>query len=124
MPEQQEKPLEFIASSRDDLSAMPQDVKDVFGQALWEAQTGGKHVDAKPLKGFGGAGVLEVVTDDAGGTYRAIYTVKFDKAVYVLHAFQKKSKRGIATPKTEIDNIKNRLKVAESHYAKHYEKDE
>jgi len=124
MAEQQEKPLEFIASSRDDLSAMPEDVKDVFGQALWEAQTGGKHVDAKVLKGFGGAGVLEVVTDDADGTYRAVYTVKLGKAVYVLHTFQKKSKRGIATPKAEVDKIKSRLKLAESHYAKHYEKDD
>jgi phage-related protein len=123
MAERQAKPLEFVTSSRDDLRSMPEDVKDVFGQALWEAQTGGKHIDAKPLRGFGGASVMEVVTNDAGGTYRAVYTVKFDKAVYVLHVFKKKSKRGVATPKAEIEKIKSRLKIAEAHYAKHYEKD-
>ncbi|HBT53285.1 MAG TPA: hypothetical protein DEA84_07215 [Erwinia persicina] len=76
------------------------------------AQRGEKHQDAKALKGFGSAGVLEVVEDDIGGTYRAVYTVRFAEAVFVLHAFQKKSKRGIATPKEDIDIIKNRLKVA------------
>lgn len=119
-----EKPLEFVASSRDDPSAMPQEVKDVFGQALWEAQIGGKHVDAKPLKGFGGSGVLEVIAYEAGGTYRAVYTVKFRKAVYVLHAFQKKSKRGIATPRSDIEKIKSRLKLAEAHYAESYGKED
>jgi len=82
------------------------------GGALWEAQTGGKAGWAKPLKGFGGAGVLEVVDDHDGDTYRAVYTVRFAGVVYVLHAFQKKSKHGIATPKHEIALIEQRLKRA------------
>lgn len=77
------------------------------------AQRSEKYDAVKVMKGFGGAGVLEVVEDDIGGTYRAVYTVKFDEAVFVLHAFQKKSKRGIATPKEDMDIIRNRLKVAE-----------
>ena len=110
------KPLFWIASSRDDLQAFPEEVKDVMGFALYEAQLGGKHVDAKPLKGFGGAGVLEIVEDFSGNTYRAVYTVKFAGAVYVLDAFQKKSKKGAKTPKGDIDRIKGRLKIAEDHY--------
>jgi len=78
---------------------------------------GAKHPDSKPLKGFGGAGVLEVVEDDRGSTYRAIYTVKFAGIIYVLHAFQKKSKSGIRTPLNEIDKVRRRLKEAEKHYA-------
>ena len=105
-------PLEFAGSSRDDLSAFPIEVKQHIGFALRFAQTGGKHPDAKPLKGFGGAGVVEVVENHDGGTYRAVYTVRFASAVYVLHVFQKKSKRGIATPKAEIDLIKKRLREA------------
>jgi phage-related protein len=89
----------------------------VFGQALFDAQLGEKHPAAKPLRGFGGAGVLEIVEDEAGSTYRAIYTVRFAGVVYVLHAFQKKSKRGIKTPPQEIDKVRNRLKEAEKHYA-------
>jgi phage-related protein len=84
--------------------------------ALFQAQTGGKHVDAKPLKGFGGAGVLEVVADQQGSTFRAVYTVRFAGAVYVLHAFQKKAKKGVKTPKAEWDLIRKRLKAAEEHY--------
>jgi phage-related protein len=84
-----------------------------MGFALYLAQTGEKHLAAKPLKGFGGAGVLEVVEDHDGDTFRAVYTVKFASAVYVLHAFQKKSKSGIKTPQTDIDLIKQRLKLAE-----------
>lgn len=102
---------------------MPDDVKSVFGFAIDQAETGGKHVDAKPLKGFGGAGVLEVVADDEGGTYRAVYTVKFKHAVYVLHVFQKKSKKGIATPAEEIEKIKKRLKLAEQHHKETYEQE-
>jgi phage-related protein len=79
--------------------AMPQDVKDTFGFAIYAAQAGGKHEDAKPLKGFKGAGVLEVVENHDGDTYRCVYTVKFSGVVYVLDAFQKKSKKGKATPK-------------------------
>jgi phage-related protein len=78
------------------------------------AQRGDKHDAAKSLKGFGGAGVLEIVEDDVGGTYRAVYTVKFAEAVFVLHCFQKKSKNGIATPKEDMDIIRARLKVAEA----------
>lgn len=80
-----------------------------MGYALFLAQTGGKHPDAKPLKGLGGAGVLEVVDDYDGNAFRAVYTVRFEGAVYVLHAFQKKSKKGIKTPKHEIDIVKQRL---------------
>jgi phage-related protein len=84
----------------------------MFGYALFLAQTGKRHPDAKPLKGFGGASVLEVVEDYRSDTYRAVYTVKFPEAVYVLHVFQKKSKHGIATPKQELELIKDRLKRA------------
>lgn len=83
------KSLYWVGSSKKDLQSLPADVQDVFGYALHVAQTGGKHTQAKPLKGFGGAGVLEVVEDYIGDTYRAVYTVKFGEAVYVLHAFQK-----------------------------------
>lgn len=93
------KPLEWVGSSKKELRAMPGDVIDVFGFALHLAQSCKKHDQAKPLKGFGGAGVLEVVEDYFGDTFRAVYTVKLANAVYVLHCFQKKSKQGIETPK-------------------------
>ena len=109
-----EKPLEWIASSYKDLMALPTDVRRFFGYALSLAQAGDQHDAAKVLKGFGSAGVLEVVEDDAGGTYRAVYTVRFEEAVFVLHCFQKKSKRGIATPKEDMNIIRARLKVAEA----------
>jgi phage-related protein len=101
----EEKALEWIASSYKDLMALPPDVRRRFGYALSLAQMGDQDDAAKVLKGFGGAGVLEVVEDDAGGTYRAVYTVKYAEAVFVLHCFQKKSKRGIATPKSDMDII-------------------
>ena len=110
----EEKPLEWIGSSHKDLMALPSDVRQLFGYALSLAQVGDQHDAAKVLKGFGGAGVIEVVEDDVGGTYRAVYTVKFKEAVFVLHCFQKKSKRGIATPKEDMDIIRARLKVAEA----------
>ena len=88
-----------------------------MGYALDFAQQGKKHPDAKPLKGFGGAGVLEIVDDYDGDTYRAVYTVKFSAAVYVLHCFQKKFKHGIATPQQDLDLIEIRLKRARDHYA-------
>ncbi|MDR2213176.1 MAG: type II toxin-antitoxin system RelE/ParE family toxin [Pseudomonadales bacterium] len=94
---------------------MPEDVQDTFGYALHLAQAGKKHEQAKPFKGFGSAGVLEVVEDDSGGTYRAVYTVRFQNAVYVLHCFQKKSTHGIATPKHDLDLIHERFKAAETH---------
>lgn len=97
-------------------SQLPGDVIREVGHALFVAQMGGKHDDAKPLRGFGGASVLEIVEDHDGDTYRAVYTVRFAEIVYVLHAFQKKSKKGIATPPHEIDKVKSRLKRAEEEY--------
>lgn len=111
---EEERPLEWIASSYKDLMALPSDVRRRFGYALSLAQMGDQDDAAKVLKGFGGSGVLEVVEDDAGGTYRAVYTVKFAEAVFVLHCFQKKSKRGVATPKADMDIIHARMKVAEA----------
>lgn len=108
------KPLIWISSSKKELMELPASVSRFFGYALNFAQHGNKHDAAKVLKGFGGAGVLEIVEDDAGGTYRAVYTVRFEQAVFVLHCFQKKSKSGIATPKKEIDLIHQRLKMAEA----------
>ena len=110
----QEKPLIWIGGSKKDLMALPLDVRKFFGHALDFAQRGDQHDAAKPLKGFGSAGVLEVVEGDSDGTYRAVYTVKFAQAVFVLHCFEKKSKRGIVTPKEDMDIIRARLKVAEA----------
>ena len=110
-----EKPLKWIGGSHKDLMTLPADVRRFFGFALSLAQAGDKHDAAKVLHGFGGAGVLEVVDDDLGGTYRAVYTVKFAEAVFVLHCFQKKSKRGIATPKEDMDIILTRLKIAQAY---------
>ncbi|MGP1397003.1 MAG: type II toxin-antitoxin system RelE/ParE family toxin [Inquilinaceae bacterium] len=95
--------------------AMPREVQDTFGYALYLAQIGMKHGDARPLKGFGSAGVLEIVESTSAGTFRAIYTVKIEDAVYVLHCFQKKSKRGIATPAADIETVRERLKAAQLH---------
>lgn len=111
------KPIIWIGSSRSDLSSFPEDVKDAIGYALYIAQRGGKHSDAKPLRGFGGAGILEIVEDHAGDTYRAVYTVRLAGRIYVLHVFQKKSKTGIKTPKAEIELIRSRLKRAEEERA-------
>ena len=108
------KPLIWMGSSKKDLMALPLAVRKFFGHALDVAQRGDRHDAAKPLKGFGSAGVLEVLEDDAGGTYRAVYTVRFAEAVFVLHCFQKKSKSGIATPKGDMETIRLRLKAAES----------
>lgn len=116
------KPLLWVGSSLADLRRFPEGVKDVFGFALYQAQRGAKHVAAKPLKGFGGAGVLEIVDDDQGGTYRAVYTVRLRAAVYVLHAFQKKSKKGIVTPQADMLKVRQRLKDAESHHKERYER--
>ena len=114
--EDQPKPVRRVGGSKEDLSAFPAEVRQRVGGALWEAQIGGKAPYAKPLKGFGGAGVLEIVDDFDGDTFRAVYTVRFAKAVYVLHAFQKKSKRGLATPKAELNLIDRRLRRAEEDY--------
>jgi phage-related protein len=115
-----EKPLFWIASSLQDLLAFPEAVQDEIGSALSVAQFGGKHPSAKPWKGTG-PGVLEIVEDHRGDAYRAIYTVKFAKAVYVLHAFQKKSPSGIRTPKRDVDLITQRLKLAQQDYEERHE---
>ena len=107
------RPLYWVESSKKDLLALPEDVVDVFGYALYLAQIGKKHEQARPLKGFGSAGVLEVVEDWEGNTYRAVYTVRFMCGVFVLQVFQKKAKRGIATRKADLDLIRDRLKAAE-----------
>jgi phage-related protein len=109
-----ERPLYWIGSSKKDLMGLPADVRRFFGHALNFAQKGEQHEAAKILKGFAGAGVLELVEDDADGTYRAVYTVKFKEVVFVLHCFQKKSKSGISTPQKEMEVIHARLKVAEA----------
>jgi phage-related protein len=110
------KPIEWISRSRDDLREFPEEVQQAMGFALYRAQLGKKHPNAKPLKGFKGSGVLEVVEDFDEDTYRTVYTVKFAEIVYVLHAFQKKSKHGIATAKQDVNLIEARLKRARDHY--------
>jgi phage-related protein len=107
------KPLIWVGSSRKDLLAFPEPVQDRVGYALYVAQRGGKHPDTKTLTGFGGAGVVEVVTDYRGDTFRAVYTLRYAGAVYVLHAFQKKSKTGRETPRRDIEMIEKRLREAE-----------
>jgi phage-related protein len=109
------KDIFWVGSSKKDLTVMPQMVRRNIGHALHVAQLGLKHEHAKPLKGFGSAGVVEVVESGKGATYRAVYTVKIADAVYVLHCFQKKSKKGIGTPKPDMDLIRDRLKEAEAH---------
>src|ERR1019366_1549340 len=108
-----ERPLIWVGSSRKDLRAFPRQVRRDTGKALYAAQQGETDPAAKPLKGFGGRSVLEIVADHDGDTWRAVYTVRFEEAIYVLHAFQKKSKKGIATPKKDIDLIHRRLAEAE-----------
>ena len=113
------KTVTWIGSAKQDLSRFPEAVKEDVGYALFEAQQGRTLPSVKPLKGFGGAGVLEIIERYDGDAYRAVYTVKFGEAVYVLHCFQKKSKSGIKTPPQEIEMIKRRLKMAEEkHRAK------
>jgi len=107
------KPVVWVGSSRADLRAFPGPVQDHLGYALYVAQLGGKHHTAKVLRGFGGSGVLEVVKDFRGDTFRAVYTLRYASAVYVLHAFQKKSKSGRETPHRDIEMIKRRIRQAE-----------
>jgi phage-related protein len=107
------KPLAWVGSAKRDLLALPEEVIDAFGYALYVAQTGKKHEEAKALHGFGSAGILEIVEDWRGNTYRAVYTVRFSAAVFVLHVFQKKAKHGIATPRQDMELIRARLNVAE-----------
>ena len=106
-----------MGSTRKDMMALPVAVKRTFGYGLYLAQLGGKSPDAKPFKGFHGAGILEIVEDYRGDTYRAVYTVRFSTKIYVLHVFQKKAKRGIATPKNEINLIRDRIKQVKIHFA-------
>jgi len=107
------KPVTWLGSSRNDLRDFPDPVQDHIGYALYVAQCGGKHRDAKVLTGFGGAGVVEIVKDHRGDTFRAVYTLHYAGAVYVLHAFQKKSKSGRATPRRDMELIKQRMREAE-----------
>lgn len=117
------KELRWIGRSRDNLREFPEAVRRNIGYALHFAQAGTKHPAAKPLRGFGGAGVLEIAEDHEGDTYRTVYTVRFTRVIYVLHAFQKKSKTGIRTPKKEIDLIVERYRRAEQDYRFNYPKE-
>ena len=120
-----DRPIEWVGSSLKDLSSFPVDVKRDVGFALRAAQQGKKSPAAKPLTGepaFKGSSVLEIVDDHDGDTYRAVYTVRFAEAVYVLHAFQKKSTKGIATPRREIEKIKRRLDEATRLHAEKFGK--
>lgn len=117
----QHKELFWVKTSRNDLLEFPEDVRSEVGYALYVAQKGEKHSSVKPLKGYKGAGVLEIVEDHNKNTYRVVYTVTFKEAVYVLHAFQKKSKQGIATPKKEIDLIDVRFKFAQEDYKRRFQ---
>ena len=110
------KPIIWVGSSREDLRNFPEQVRRDIGQALYAAQQGETDPAAKPLKGFGGANVMEIVDRHETNTYRAVYTVQFSGTIYVLHAFQKKSKKGRATPPKDIDLIRQRLAAAERHY--------
>jgi len=114
-----EKPLHWVGSAKKDLLAFPEKVKDRIGTALSIAQFGGKHPGAKPWKGEG-PGLLEVVADHSGNTFRAVYTVRFAEAVYVLHAFQKKSRHGIKTARQDVELVSLRLKQAQADYQEHY----
>lgn len=114
--------LHWIGGSKDDLFALPETVQRDVGYALHFAQCGDRHSSAKALKGFGGAGVLEIVENHDGDTYRAVYTVKFTEAVYVLHVFQKKSKTGSKTPAHEIRLVRDRLRQAETDHARRYKR--
>lgn len=115
-----DKPMEWAGASKRDLMDFPEDARRTIGYALGLAQLGGKHPAAKPWKGEG-PGVLEIVEASDGNAYRAVYTVRFAKALYVLHCFQKKSPDGIRTAKQDIDLIAQRLKAAMQHYKEHYD---
>ena len=116
-----EKPLDWVGSSKKEFLAFPESVKDEMGNALGVAQLGGTHPSAKHWKGQG-SGVFEIVEDHVGDTYRAIYTVRFKEVVYVLHAFQKKSPKGIKTAQHDIDLVEQRLKTARQDYEARYDK--
>jgi phage-related protein len=107
------KPVTWVGTSLKDLREFPETVQDHMGYALYVAQRGGKHQDAKVLSGFGGAGVVEIIKDHRGDTFRAVYTLRYAGNVYVLHVFQKKSKTGRETPRRDVELIKQRLREAE-----------
>jgi phage-related protein len=119
---EQKRQLVYLGSSQKDARKLPEEVQELFAYALDVALKGGQHEDAKPLMGFHGRSVVEVVGDYRGDTYREVYTVRFEEAIYVLHVFQKKSKRGIATPKEDMELIKQRLKWAEALHKEQYGK--
>lgn len=121
MNESKPKPVIWLVSTKKTVHDFPLAIRQSVGFALFQAQLGGKHAKTKPLKGFGSAGVLEIVERFDGNTYRAVYTVKFSSVIYVLHAFQKKSKQGIKTPKSDIDLIKQRLQQAQKDYQTYYQ---
>lgn len=121
MDQQRLKPLNWVGSSYRNYTQFPEPVQDEMGFALFRAQEGERHPSAKMMKGFGGGGVMEIVRNNYGNAFRAVYTVRFAEEIYVLHAFQKKSKKGIATPKSHIDLIKRRLREAEEDYRQHYD---
>ena len=123
MTAKNDKQLDWIGDSLERLRELPEEVKDDIGFALREVQQGKKPVSAKPLRGFKGAGVLELIEDFRTDTYRAVYTVKFAEVVYILHCFQKKSKKGSETPRQDIELIERRLKAAETDYAAHYRRE-
>ena len=117
-----QKPAEWVGSAKDDLRSFPNDVRRVMGAAIHDAQNGEEHPAAKALKGFGGRSILEIIDDFVGDTYRAVYTVRFAGVIYVLHCFQKKSKKAGETPKADIELVKLRLKAAQVHYGMHFGK--
>ncbi len=120
-PAKGEKPLDWVGSSKKDFLTFPGSVKSEMGNALGLAQFGGKHPSAKPWRGQG-PGVLEVVENHDGDTYRAVYTVRFREVVYVLHAFQKKSPRGIRTARSDVEMVERRLRLAQQDYEVRYGK--
>jgi phage-related protein len=119
---EQKRQLVYLGSSQKDANKLPDEVQELFSYALDVALEGGQHEDAKPLTGFHGRSVIEVVGDYRGDTFREVYTVRFEEVIYVLHIFQKKSKKGIATPKEDMELIKQRLKWAETLYKEQYGK--
>ncbi|WP_246569394.1 type II toxin-antitoxin system RelE/ParE family toxin [Rhizobium bangladeshense] len=116
------KQIIFLGSSNDEIRNFPREVKEEIGFSLYLAQRGDKAINAVALTGFGNAMVPEIIVDHMGDTYRSVYTVRFKEAVYVLHAFKKKSKNGRSTPKQEIDLVKRRLKQAQTHYEENFGK--
>jgi phage-related protein len=120
-PARGERPLYWVGSAKRDPLAFPETVKDNLGTALSVAQFGGRHPDAKPWKGLG-TGVLEIVEDHHGDTYRAVYVVRFRRAIYVLHCFQKKSHSGVRTPRPDVELVAQRLRLAAADYEERYEK--